>query len=431
MPARRTGLTTRASCLLAAGLTAVACGLVLGELDLVRAGVLAAAVPCIAAVVVQRARVQIANQRSVEPRQAEAGDAVRVNLIISNRSRLRTGTLMLEDQLPERISGRARFVLDPLGGHEARTVSYRIPALARGIYRTGPLRIRLTDPFRMIDITRSFTSTDEFVVSPVIDALPALEPPRTDELGDSAGSHSIGTHGADDQSTREYRIGDDLRKIHWRSSARTGALMVRQEERPWRGQSTVLLDLRAAAHAAAPQPPAGLDPRLTSSLEWAVSAAASIGARLLNAGRETSLLCDPTGERLRVADRGRLATYLAQVRETGQSDLAPLAGPLRAAARDSALVAVLGRLEPVTLRTLADAHPRGRSAPALAMLLDVDTWRDPELPAGGRAVNAAAEVLRNAGWRVTVVRCGDPTALAWQLLLAGSASGVRAPAAVR
>jgi len=94
-------------------------------------------------------------------------------------------------------------------------------------------------------------------------------------------------------------------------------------------------------------------------------------------------------------------------------------------------VAVLGRLEPVTLRTLADAHPRGRSAPALAMLLDVDTWRDPELPAGGRAVNAAAEVLRNAGWRVTVVRCGDPTALAWQLLLAGSASGVRAPAAVR
>ena len=430
MAARRTGLTTRASCLLAAGLTAVACGLLLGEVDLVRAGVLAAVVPCVAAVVVQRSRVQIANQRSVDPRQAQAGEAVTVHLIIANRSRLRTGTLMLEDQLPERIAGRARFVLDPLGGHEARTVSYRIPALARGVYRTGPLRIRLTDPFRMIDVSRSFTSTDEFVVAPVIDELPALEPPRTDELGDSAGSHSIGTHGADDQSTREYRIGDDLRKIHWRSSARVGALMVRQEERPWRGQSTVLLDLRSGAHVASPTPP-GSDPRLTNSLEWAVSAAASIGARLLTADRETSVLCDPTGERIRVADRGRLAIYLAQVREIGQADLAPMAGPLRMAARDSALIAVLGRLDPVTLRTLADAHPRGRSSPALAMLLDVDTWRQPDLPAGGRPVNAAADVLRNAGWRVTVVRCGDSTALAWQLLLAGSAAGARSPAAVR
>src|SRR4051795_2888884 len=127
MANRRTGLTTRASCLLAAGLTAVACGLLLGEVDLVRAGVLAAAVPCVAAIVVQRSRVQIANRRAVEPKQASAGESVTVHLVISNRSRLRTGTLMLEDQLPERLPGRARFVLDPLAGHESRTVSYRIP----------------------------------------------------------------------------------------------------------------------------------------------------------------------------------------------------------------------------------------------------------------------------------------------------------------
>jgi uncharacterized protein (DUF58 family) len=430
--ARRTGFTTRASCLLAAGLTAVACGLLLGEVDLVRAGVLAAAVPGIAAVIVQRSRVQIANRRSVEPKQAAAGDSVTVNLVISNRSRLRTGTLMLEDQLPERLAGRARFVLDPLGGHEARTVSYRIPALSRGHYRAGPLRMRLTDPFRMVDLTRSFTATDEFVVAPVIDRLPAADPPRTDDLGDNAGSHSVGTHGADDQSTREYRIGDDLRKIHWRSSARTGSLMVRQEERPWRGQSTVLLDLRSAAHAdARDSGRPGTDPRLTSSLEWAVSAAASIGTHLLMSGREMSLLADPTGERVKFADSGRLSTHLAGVREIGQADLTPMAGPLRTAARDSALVAVLGRLDPVTLRTLADAHPRGHSSPVFALLLDVDTWADPELPAEGRPVNAAAEVLRNSGWRATVVRCGDTTARGWQMLLAGFASSGRGQAVLR
>jgi uncharacterized protein (DUF58 family) len=423
--ARRTGFTTRASCLLAAGITAVLCGLLLGEVDLVRAGVLAAAVPCIAALVVQRSRVRIANRRSVEPLRASAGEAVTVHLVITNRSMLRTGTLMLEDQLPERLVGRARFVLDPLSSHEARTVSYRMPSLGRGRYRTGPLRIRLSDPFRMIDLTRSFTATSEFVVAPVIDPLPAVEPPRSDDLGETSGSHSVGSYGADDQSTREYRIGDDLRKIHWRSSARTGALMVRQEERPWRGQSTVLLDLRSAGHAVAPEAAAAAgahDPRLTSSLEWAVSAAASIGSHAMLRGRELSLLADPSAGRLRFADTGRLATHLAGVREVGHTNLSPMAGAIRTAARDSSLVAVLGRLDPASLRTLADAHPRGRSSPAFALLLQVETWRDPEAEETSAETAAAAEVLRSAGWRVAIVRCGDPTAQAWQVLLAGFTS---------
>jgi uncharacterized protein (DUF58 family) len=430
---RRTGFTTRASCLLAAGITAVLCGLLLGELDLVRAGVLAAAVPCVAGLIVRRAQVQIANRRSVEPVRAAAGEAVTVNLVISNRSVLRTGTLLLEDQLPERLVGRARFVLDPLGSHESRTVSYRMPGLGRGRYRVGPLRIRLSDPFRLVDVTRSFTATSEFVVAPVIDQLPPVEPPRSDELGDSAGSHSVGSHGADDQSTREYRIGDDLRKIHWRSSARTGALMVRQEERPWRGQSTVLLDLRSIAHAESPSSAATsapTDPRLTSSFEWAVSAIASIGSHLLVRGRELTLLGDPAEDRLRLGNSNLLANHLASVRAQGHPDLTVLGGSIRSAVRDSSLVAVLGKLDPNSLRMLADAHPRGRSSPAFAILLDVDTWRDPDA-AANPSLDASAAVLRNAGWRVATVRHGESTALAWELLLSGFASSARGSAVVR
>jgi uncharacterized protein (DUF58 family) len=431
--ARRGGFTTRASCLLAAGITAVLCGLLLGEVDLVRAGILAAAIPCAAALVVQRSRVRIGNRRSIEPTRVSAGDAVSIHLVISNKSLLRTGTLMVEDQLPERLVGHARFVLDPLGSHESRTVSYRIPGLGRGRYRVGPLRIRLTDPFRMIDLSRSFTATNDFIVGPVVDQLPAVEPPRSDELGDNAGSHSIGAYGADDQSTREYRMGDDLRKIHWRSSARTGALMVRQEERPWRGQSTLLLDLRSAGHvAAADHPVAGVDPRQTSSLEWAVSAAASIGNHVLMRGRELTLLSDASTDRLRFASPVPLTHHLAGVREVGYLDLTAMAGQIRSAARDSSLIAVLGRLDPATLRTLADAHPRGRSSPAFGLLLDVDTWRDPD-PDGTRRteVAAGAAVLRNAGWRVTVVRHGETTPEAWQVLLAGFATSARTSAALR
>jgi uncharacterized protein (DUF58 family) len=436
---RRAGFTTRATCLLAAGITAVLCGVIFGEVDLVRAGVLAAAAPCAAALLVQRSRVRISNRRRVEPAQAYAGQSVTVHLTITNRALLRTSALMLEDSLPDRVPGKARFVVDPLGGHESRPVSYRIPALGRGRYRVGPLQMRLSDPFGLIDLTRSFTATSEFLVAPVVDPLPPLEPPRSDDLGDNSGSRSVGTHGADDQSTREYRTGDDLRKIHWRSSARTGALMVRQEERPWQGQNTVLLDSRASAHATAPDPDEG-DPddlRLTSSFEWAVSAVASIGTHVLLAGRKLSLVGDPAAaDRLRFGDPARLTEHLAEVRETSRADLGQAAELLRAAARDSTLLAVLGRLDPKALRSLADAHRRGRSAPAFALLLDVDSWARPSEDARassrrGTEVEATAQVLRSAGWRVVVVRHGDTVAQAWRLLLAGSAAGPRAAVPAR
>ncbi len=434
----RIGFTNRATCLLAAGATAILCGMVFGEIDLTRAGIFAIVIPVLAALLVHRSHVQIANRRRVEPTEANAGQSVTVHLTITNRALLPTGALMLEDRLPDNIPGRARFVVDPLSGREARPVSYRIPALGRGHYRVGPLRMRLSDPFRLIDLTRSFTATSEFVLTPAVDLLPASDPPRSDDHGDDSGSRSVGSHGADDQSTREYRIGDDLRKIHWRSSARTGALMVRQEERPWQGQCTMLLDTRSSAHVSTDLVP-GTDPRLTSSFEWAVSAIASIGSHLLVRGRTLSLVTTgiaagtPGGaDRLRFADANRLATHLADVRESRQTELAPTAGLMRSAARESTLFAVLGRLDPTALRAVADAHAHGRSSPAFAILLDVDSWAVPladDAAAAGpaprpfaetdQALRAGAEVLRSAGWRVAIVRRGDTTAAAWQLMLAG------------
>ena len=61
--------------------------------------------------------------------------------------------------------------------------------------------------------------------------------------GDSR-ARSVAVHGEDDVATREYRHGDDLRRVHWRSTARVGELMVRREEQPWESRATVMLDTR-------------------------------------------------------------------------------------------------------------------------------------------------------------------------------------------
>ncbi|HEU5006540.1 MAG TPA: DUF58 domain-containing protein [Jatrophihabitantaceae bacterium] len=417
------GFTTRATCLLAAGATALLCGVLLGQVDLTRAGVLALAVPLLSAVVVHRSRVLIANRRRVEPEHASSGDDVLVHLTITNRSRLGSGALMLEDQLPSSLPGRARFVLDSLASRESRTVTYRLNNLPRGRYRTGPLQVRLTDPFHLIALRRGVTATTDFVVRPVVEALPALSPPLAHDLGDNSGSHSIGTHGADDASTREYRTGDPLRKIHWRSTARMGALMVRQEERPWQGRATVVLDLRESAHVSRLSSGGAddRDERDRSSLEWAISAAASIGSHLLAAGRAVELVSDVDAVRP-LASHSTLAfvEHLAGVRGSRNASLAPARSVLASTARESALIAVLGDVDPISLQVLAECHPRGSVTPAVALLIDTGTWAGSPASGPDSRCQNAARALRAAGWRVRVIAHGTGIAEAWRDTLAAA-----------
>jgi hypothetical protein len=133
---------------------------------------------------------------------------------------------------------------------------------------------------------------------------------------------------------------------------------------------------------------------------------------------------------------GRLGDRLAMVRAAQLGDLSSVAGLARSAARDSALVAVLGLLDSTSLRVLADAHPRGAAIPAFALLLDTQTWLTP--PAEGVAAGSisapcdtAARVLRAAGWSVVVVACGETTPAAWQNLLRAGKGGAAPRAAAQ
>jgi uncharacterized protein (DUF58 family) len=394
---------------LAAGATALVCGFALGELDLVRAGCLAMALPLIAAVIMRRSQLTISSRRAREPIRVPSGVPPVVTLSIANRSLLPTGALMLEDQLPARLSGRARFVVAGLGGRESRSISYRLPALDRGRYPVGPLRLRLTDPFGLVDVTRSFQAVSTFLVAPIIEALPTLALPRSWDSGESRSSHSVGARGADDASTREYRQGDDLRKVHWRSSARTGTLMVRHEERPWQGQTSVLLDTRARAHRAAERSRG--DARGYSSVEWAISCAASITDTLRRAGRATTLVA---GE-LTLPTAATMLDHLALLAPSPAPDLVGVLEPMRRADRDSAVVAVLGQLDPESLLALSRLRAGGSRSGAFAILLDTPTWQhdgqtDPELP-------AAASTLRAGGWVVVQATAADTIRGAWSALL--------------
>lgn len=416
------GLTTRGSALLTAGLTAAVCGVALGQRDLVRVALLLIAAPAAAASFVSRSRVAISCARDAQPSRVTGGGQVTVRLTLTNQSLLPIGSLMLEDTLGAPFTQRARFTLDSLRGRETRSLAYRLPADHRGRYRVGPLRMRLVDPFGLVERTRSFRAATDFLVLPTVDRLPDGVLPTAWDTDEQAGSHSIGAHGSDDASIREYRHGDDLRKVHWRSSAHTGTIMVRQEERPWHGRTTLLLDLRALAHRAVTVADAHRgddDPRNASSLEWSVSAAASIAAYLAEHGRALNLLTDVAPARF--PGIGALLDHLAAVPASEAGDLSAPLSAISAGGRDSTAIAVFGLLDDTSRELLG--RIRRTPGTSLALLVDASSWIEQTANSQrlyAEAVGAAEVALTSAGWRVRRVSHGTDVADAWADLVPGS-----------
>ena len=418
----RLGLTTRGSALLTAGITAALCGVALGQRDLVRVAFLLMAAPLVASIVVSRSRLSVACERRAQPNRVAPGEPVVVEITLVNQSLLPTGSLMLEDNLSTSLGQRARFTLDSLRSREQRSLAYRLPLAARGHYTLGPLRMRLADPFGLVERTRSFRSVDSVVVLPAVEPLSQSALPGAWDSSHQASSHSVGSLGADDASIREYRYGDDLRKVHWRSTARRGSIMVRQEERPWHARTVLLLDTRAEAHRQAPpsevatRVDAGGDSRDLDSFEWAVSAVASICVLLRSKGREVDIVAGAIPSS--VGNPENLLDQLADLKISGEIDLRSALETADSLGRDSTLFAVLGKLDEASIRLLS--KERRSPGSAIAFLLDTVSWASAaELsrPAAHDGYELARVRLTGAGWRVVPIRRGDSMEKIWAQLV--------------
>jgi len=395
-------LTTRGRSFLAAGGAAVVCGLAIPEPDLVWVGALLVVLPLVSALIARRSRYWLACTRRLDPPLVAVGQSTTVTTRVENVSRLRTDALLVEDLTPGplRVLGsRPRFVLDEIepGGH--RELSYQIRPEARGKFAVGPLRIRVADAFGLVKTTKSFHATGTLVVTPKIVALTRPAAPGSG-LGEGDGLQTISTIGEDDAAPRTYQDGDSLHRVHWKSTARYGRLMVRREEHQRRNSASVFLDTRGCAHSGR---------GAASSFEVAVSAAASIDAHLSGEGFAVRL----TTEADEIAPRGTFSdtlqdmlTVITPSRKTG---LGP--GTAELAAAGGQLIAVAGRLSADDAAQLAAT--RQGNAPAMALLLAVSAWTS-----GGTCQDAArsAEILSAAGWRVAVVTADTPLAAAWQQL---------------
>jgi uncharacterized protein (DUF58 family) len=402
------GLTTRGRSFLSAGAASAVCAVLLGQEDLLRVAVLLIALPVVCAAVLARTQYRIGLTRTVSPERVTAGSPLRVRLELQNLSRLPTRVLLAEDKVPYALGSPPRFVLDRMPGRQRAAVTYSLRAELRGRYPIGPLRLRVGDPFGMCELGRSFTGLDHVMVVPRLWPLAPMTGGGTwGGAGDSL-ARAAAVSGEDDIATREYREGDDLRRVHWRSTAKRGELMVRREEQPRQMRASILLDTRARGHRG---------DGAASSFEWAVSAAASVavhfaglqhGVRLILGGEPTGWTNPHSGEAA-----GELLDRMAVVEVGADDALAGGVDQLRRSRGDGIIVAVLGEVDEAVVARLAQLGQEG--VPGIVVLMRTEEW----LAQGHRMADPAghrrrvALMLRESGWLVAEAGAAETMTDAW------------------
>lgn len=400
--------TLRGRAFAIAGLACVVSAQALGERDLLRVAALLFTLPLIALAVVTRTRYRLRLVRTLTPPRVEAGTSARVLLHMENVSRLPSNVLLMEDTLPYALGGRPRFVLRQIEPAGIREATYSVRCEVRGRYEIGPLTVRLTDPFGCVELSRSFSSRETLTVTPRIFALPSVRLGGDWHGGGEGRSTQVAITGEADVATREYRRGDDLRKVHWRSTAKRGELMVRRDEQPRQNRATLLLDTRRAAHR-------GDGPG--ASFEWSVSALASVGVWLTRRGYTLRLAT--TGGVIVSASspslaEGVLLESLSVVQPGAERVVDEALRGVIGHGGGGLVVAVIGIADDRTVTQLARL-PAAASA-AVLVLVDAATWAGTtprSRTAATESLAYARAALGVAGWRVLLARHGDSIADLW------------------
>src|SRR4051812_36110919 len=323
-------ITARGWTLLVGSAVLWVAGRLLGAVDLYVLGTGGAALVGLAVVLARLPGPRLDVQRELHPPRVYAGTESRVELIVRNAGSRRTAVFGLRDPFD---GGRrqARFLVSPLAAGESAPAAYRLPTERRGIFTLGPLEASVTDPFGLAARTLRAAPASELTVYPHIDPIAPLPHTRGDDhLSGADHPTGVALSGEDFYALRAYEVGDDLRRVHWPSTARLDELMIRQNEMPWQARVTVLLDVRRRAHSG-------------ESFEMAVSAAASIVAACWQRGSLVRLVTTDgvdSGYGSQHAHIEAIMETLASVEPTRDDRLAGVLGSLTRPGNAGGLVAL-------------------------------------------------------------------------------------------
>ena len=257
---------------------AIVVGRVFGIVELFVIGAALAIAVVLAVMVVQLFRPRLHIHRWVHPSMLTVGDSGRVDLSIENRSSVRTPRVSLVE--PVGNASSARLTIASLGAGQHVDAGYRVPAQRRGVLVIGPTTLERRDLLGLAaDTTLAAPATEVTVAPQTIDVpMPSL---GNGVLGRHLLALAQRTGVGEFHSLRDYVAGDEPRSIHWRASARSEELKVRQHEAQGVRRCIVVLDRDRASY---PDP---VDDASADVFERAITVAASIAISAERSGLTT------------------------------------------------------------------------------------------------------------------------------------------------
>lgn len=243
------------------------------ELYVLGAGLLAALVLAVLGGLRRPPRLIV--RRVLEPSVVRAGDAARVDVQVANTGARRTPTLQLWEPVGE--TGGATMNLAPLRRREATAAAYRLPTGSRGVVRIGPMRARRRDVLGLFTTTFVLPGSVELLVIPRYSPAPFPVSGSSGRLGEHLRMRAFGQSGSEFHSLREYVVGDDLRRISWKASARSEDFLVKETALEGLRRCTVVVDVDDTEYSG-------------PAFERAMSAAAALVTGAVASGLTTRLV---------------------------------------------------------------------------------------------------------------------------------------------
>jgi uncharacterized protein (DUF58 family) len=383
----------RGAVVLGSGLVMWFAGRLVGSPGLAVIGIGFVVLPLLAATFTRWGRQSLTAERRLSDVRVTPGTRVTVEIDVSNTSIASTSFLMVEDRLPSALGRSARLVFTGMPSRGRQRAQYSLLPQARGSYTIGPLKIDVSDPFALSRLRLQFDERDELLVTPEIEDLTsAPDSPFGTSFGSSRAKHLFRT-GEEFYTMREYQTGDDLRRLHWPSVARTGDLMIRQDESSRRSTALVFVDTREAVLGKSHGP----------AFERAVSCAASVGVLLARGGFSLRVATADTPSA--AVSEDAFLDVLAGVTHSGVRSIATTLTRLRTGSgSDTTLVVVAA--PPVSTELASFIRAGAAFGPKLAVLVHAT---DPESLAPDRReqldhrASQARHTLTRSGWDVVVL----------------------------
>lgn len=404
---RRTRLTTRGWAFLSVAALLILLAYVLRRPELLFIGCFVAAVPLLALFLIGLQRPKLDVRRTFTPLVLTAGHPVWVRLQVNNLAPRPFPAATWTDAvgwLPGHgAAGRLGPLRSGLFRHReplsSARLTYELTPPRRGQFEVGPFTTTMTDPFGLANGTQLAGHAQAITVVPEVQALPDSGLAIAEAEGSARLVQHRAVGGDHDITTRAYRTGDALRRVHWRASAHHGDLMVRQEEQRSHSEASILLDTRKSGYR-------DVDAIFPSSdaeserFEWAVEFTASLVVHLQHSGFLVHMHESAEPQLSSVENTTLFLESLATVAlSTAPARMdSILAGGAAAGRTPGSMFAIISDADPELMEVLAARRSTYELAVAFLIMPDDASVSLP---------------LSTAGWTCVIVRPGDSAEDAW------------------